>query len=264
MKLILFPILVLTALITVALETNSWGAPANTTCPVTTDEESDPSIFTTYHDQRVQFCCQRCKKQFLEDPQKYTGNLPPDFFEQTLGNATEQADHEHAVTDGSAENSHDHATDHGEQNIAGRMVRFVGKFHPVAVHFPIALLLAAVLAEALHLFTGRQPFSHAAHFSIRLGALSALVAVALGLSAGSFASYPGDLANILVVHRWMGITTAGMASIAAIASIRAVRKTATSRDVALYRAALFLSATLVGGTGHLGAMLIYGFDHFTW
>jgi len=264
MKSLLFPILILTALMTLTVGNTSWSTLANTRCPVTTDEASDPSIFTLYHDQRVQFCCQRCKKSFLESPQSYRENLPPDFFAQAAGNDSPETEHEHGGTNGSAGRSHNHVTDHGEPTLAGRMVRFVGKFHPLVVHFPIALLLASLLAEILYLFTGRQPFSHAAHFSIRLGAISAVVAATLGLSAGSFASYPDELANTLVIHRWLGLATAGIASLAAVASICATRETATPRAATRYRAALFVSAVLVGGTGHLGALLIYGYNHFTW
>ena len=55
--------------------------------------------------------------------------------------------HEHDQADEHGPPSHDHATDHGDPEGFGRVVRFLGKFHPVVVHFPIALILAAALAE---------------------------------------------------------------------------------------------------------------------
>ena len=245
----------------------------NEYCPVTTDEKVDPTIFVEYQSQRVLFCCQRCKKKFLENPAAYIGNLPQfsnsDHVELA---STHDADgHTHGTDESShtsdahaAGATHDHATDHGAPSGLGRAIRFIGKFHPVVVHFPIALILVAALAEVIWMLTGRVPFSIVAHYGIRLGAVSVVVAVLLGWAAGSAAHYPGDLANALFFHRWLGVSTGVVTVLAGIFSLLAQRENSGKQRTLAYRTLLFLSAGLVGATGHMGAVLIYGYEHFQW
>lgn len=243
----------------------------NEFCPVTVEEKADPAIFVDYESHRIQFCCQRCKKQFLENPGEYAGNLPQFSVAKV---AHGESTHEHNIAKpheseqmdhgSDAEQAHDHGTGHGESGGFGRVVRFMGKFHPLIVHFPIALILAAALAEVAFMVTGRAHFSIAAHLSIRVGALSALLAVTLGWAAASFAHYPGELASALVSHRWLGTATGVAAILAGSASLLSKYGNFRPRSVWVYRISLFLSATLVGATGHFGAVLIYGYEHFQW
>ena len=48
----------------------------NTYCPVMTDMQTNPDIFTDYKDKRVYFCCNNCKASFGREPEKYLGQLP--------------------------------------------------------------------------------------------------------------------------------------------------------------------------------------------
>jgi uncharacterized membrane protein len=156
------------------------------------------------------------------------------------------------------------AADGGEPEGLSRGVRFLGKFHPLAVHFPVALILAAVLAEFLLVLTSRRGFAEASHFAISTGALGAIVAIALGLAAGAYAGYSGKYADTLALHRGLGIAAGACAVLAAVFSILSRREKAGPRLVWVYRVALLASAALVGATGHLGATLVYGFDLLKW
>ena len=48
----------------------------NEYCPVLTDRKANPEIFSDYEGKRVYFCCQACKTEFGENPEKYLGPLP--------------------------------------------------------------------------------------------------------------------------------------------------------------------------------------------
>ena len=156
------------------------------------------------------------------------------------------------------------AADGGEPEGLSRAIRFLGKFHPLAVHFPIALILAAVLAEVMLVVTHRRSFADAGRFAISTGALGAIAAIALGLAAAAHAGYSGQYADTLALHRWLGIAAGAAAVLAAVFSALSRREQGGPRLVWVYRAALLVSAALVGVAGHLGATLVYGYDLLKW
>jgi hypothetical protein len=47
-----------------------------TKCPVMTEKDIAPDIFTVYQGKKVYFCCQSCKAAFEKEPQKYLAGLP--------------------------------------------------------------------------------------------------------------------------------------------------------------------------------------------
>ena len=65
----------------------------NTYCPVMTDMQINPEIFSDYKGKRVYFCCNNCKAAFGKEPEKYLDQLPQ--FGGSLAR-TEQS-HEHRL-----------------------------------------------------------------------------------------------------------------------------------------------------------------------
>ena len=129
------------------------------------------------------------------------------------------------------------------------------KLHPPMVHFPIAMLVGAALAEILLMSTGRATFRHAARFCVRIGALSAVPTAALGWFFGGLQLADEDWTQ--TAHRWLGTVTASWAIVLlAIAERRNVRRA--------YRLAVFVGAALVMATGFFGGALVYGLDHYAW
>ena len=246
--------------------TNQW-------CPVLTDEPVEPDIYTEYRGERVFLCCQKCLKQFLADPESYASNVP------ALAAQSSVEPHEHAEAEDSHAQEDEHATGGAEPHMAGEehdhsdhggaegddspeLLPWLGRFHPMLVHFPIALLLAAAVAEALAMLTGASGLAAAARFCLWGGALGALVAAPLGwANAAAVAdSYVGFSVELLLYHRWIGIGTAVSAGLALGASIRA-RRAGDPTWTRTYRVLLFLSALLVSIAGHLGGSLIYGWEY---
>jgi uncharacterized membrane protein len=218
---------------------------SNSICPVTTDEPIDPTIFVEYDGKRVYFCCNRCRKQFIEDPEAYVAGLP-----QFIGE----------------EQAHSHETDHGlidQLSTKNRVIRFAGKFHPVTVHFPIALLIAALFSELLGSIFPIQRFREAARVLVNLGAPMAAFAAALGWATGLFATYPGELEKVLSTHRWLGSATAVLA-LTTLAFLELYWRKQDQGLRTAYLVALTLTALFVGITGHFGGTLIHGTEHFKW
>jgi uncharacterized membrane protein len=142
-------------------------------------------------------------------------------------------------------------------------LRYIGRFHPVSTHFPVALMFVAVFAEGLAWWTRRENWLHTIRFLVLLAAAGAVVAVVLGWINASFTSYTGQLAGVLWWHRWLGTTTAVWALLCAGLVMMNDCKEGT-KDRQRFRGALLLGAALVGIAGFLGSALIYGLDHYSW
>lgn len=142
-------------------------------------------------------------------------------------------------------------------------LRWLGRFHPVSTHFPVALMLVAVFAEGLAWWTQRDSWLQTVRFLVVLAALGALAAAGLGWINAYFASYTGQLAPVLKWHRWLGTGTAVWSVVCAV-QIVAFECAEGSKDRQRFRGALLLGAALVGISGFLGSALIYGLDHYAW
>ncbi len=88
---------------------------------------------------------------------------------------------------------------------------FLGRLHPAAVHFPIALFLVAALAELIMIFNPTAGVGSSVRFLIWTGAAGGVVAAGLGWFAGGMRM--SDRSEILGLHRWTGtgIAAAGLA-----------------------------------------------------
>ncbi len=270
------------------IPTSSNAEVTNKYCPVTTNEFALEKFSLVYNGETIYFCCNSCKKDFLANPEKYLANLPskdekvqavtedhPHDSTNAHGeatqsinkaqqemNATNHGDDEGAGHDEVAGNGeepeHDHETGHGESS---SLLTFIGKFHPLLIHFPIALVLSALLFTGLSMFFKVEIFDTLSVYLIYFAALSAVAAAILGLIAGSNASYPSFLVSSFEWHRILGISTTIVTFITAYFGYRQLSQDKTG-GIVTYRLFLLINAVLVGITGHLGATLVYGIDYF--
>lgn len=251
------------------------GVVTNEFCPVMPEERVDPDIHVEYEGKTVYLCCKMCRRDFLESPDEYLAALPQfassNSEKSSAPRTHEQADHAHELevassdplsrNGGHEEHVHDRATDHGNaQELPSRVIRFTGKFHPVVVHFPIALTIIALLAEVLFVFRREELFRSAGRFCIVTSSLGAIVATTLGWAAANSATYP-SLELTLSFHRWLGTGAALLVVGCAILSEAAARKD-NRRLYWWYFGTLTVGSFLIGVVGHLGATLIYGPNHF--
>ena len=134
---------------------------------------------------------------------------------------------------------------------------FLGRLHPMVVHFPIALIVVAFLMEMISTRPGKEGLRPGANMLTMLGAVSAIVAVAMGLVLHESETYGGEL---IEYHEWTGILTMVLAIIAAGLLMRIKRRN-TGRNT--YRIVLGISVIALTIAGHLGASITHGEDYLT-
>jgi uncharacterized membrane protein/mono/diheme cytochrome c family protein len=142
-----------------------------------------------------------------------------------------------------------------------KLIRWLGRFHPASVHFPIALLTAAAVAELLRMATGKPAFDAIARYCAWFCVFTALVAGTLGWFMGRFRLT--DASWVMMTHRWLGTSTvvcAGLALVLGELSRRPDRR----RTRMVYRIAVLALAVLVSVTGFFGGAVAYGLDHYAW
>jgi uncharacterized membrane protein len=130
----------------------------------------------------------------------------------------------------------------------------VGRLHPLLIHFPIALVIAAALAEGAAIVTADEGWRTVAVENVRAGAVFALLATVAGWRLALAPEM--DVSPLLEWHRWLGTVAAGAALAAALATGGVRRRSALGGR--LYRIALFTAGVLVAVTGHVGGLLVWG------
>jgi len=143
------------------------------------------------------------------------------------------------------------------------LLKLFGQFHPAIVHIPIGLLFAAAAAEFIYLLMPRSVFHHIGAFNLHLGALGSLATVTMGWALAATMGMEPELKSTLAWHRWLG-TACAVWAIIALALWYLHRKSPCRKKLGTYRVVLFSGAMLVGITGHLGGLLVYGLDYYTW
>lgn len=153
---------------------------------------------------------------------------------------------------------HEHAVQ--EPSEKPTVLDAIGALHPVAVHFPIALLLTAALSEGILVVTSRESLRDTTRLLVALGAAGAVVSASLGwiAASGEGGSLIGEKAELLEWHRWAGTATAALSLVLFLVSEHAARL-GGGRDA--LRAALVAVALAVGTAGYLGGELVHGNDH---
>ncbi|MBX3114168.1 MAG: DUF2231 domain-containing protein [Fimbriimonadaceae bacterium] len=123
-------------------------------------------------------------------------------------------------------------------------------FHPLLVHFPIALFIFGTFLEVLGLVKKNDQLQKASGWNLVAGALMALVTVPSGFVIFFNSGYAWQ--GIVLTHAILaGVSTILMLSTA----IWKIRK--QPKSVA-YSILLVISTIAVGATGHFGGQLIYG------
>jgi uncharacterized membrane protein/mono/diheme cytochrome c family protein len=128
----------------------------------------------------------------------------------------------------------------------GEFSQFIGRFHPLAVHLPIALVLLVGVLECAGLFRSGKHLQAGAGFVLALAAAGALVAVFLGWMLGRSGGYEGGL---VTRHMWGGISLAAVLLLCC-----AIR----GWNAKLYGVGLFATVGLMAWTSDQGGRLTHG------
>lgn len=134
-------------------------------------------------------------------------------------------------------------------------IYFVGRFHVLVLHLPIGILLLAVVMEGMSRVPRYARLAPAVSLVWLLGALSALVTVALGYM---HAAEPGFSGPAVDHHRWAGSLLALFAFVVWAWRIEAPRLFAK-----VWPVPLAVIVGLLSATGHLGGNLTHGPTYLT-
>lgn len=140
--------------------------------------------------------------------------------------------------------------------------RFLGRTHPILVHFPIALLSVAGLAEAWQLLRRIPAPSPITLPLLLLGAAAAVVATIAGWFNASW-EHADDTTDLLLRHRWIGTLVSAALVALAVFAWRNRHAAALASSNLAQRLATLLLAAIVGLVGHLGGEIVYG-EGYLW
>src|SRR5262245_15342262 len=136
---------------------------------------------------------------------------------------------------------------------------FAGRLHPLLIHFPIALVIAAALAEGATIATRDARWRIIAVANVRTGAAFAVLAAAAGWQLALAPAV--EPTALLEWHRWLGTLSAALTCAAALATVGA--NGGSERRLWTYRIGLVGAAVLVSAAGHLGGVLVWGADFWS-
>jgi uncharacterized membrane protein len=142
---------------------------------------------------------------------------------------------------------------------AARTVLWLGKFHLLALHFPIALVIAAAIAEAFRAWRRSAVPSDTGRFCLVLAAVAAVPTAVLGWLHAASGNGVGS-PQLLMAHRWLGTSTAIWLVLTAVAAVRDARRGASGRTRVMLAVAVLLTIL----TAHLGGLLDRGVEFFDW
>ena len=144
-----------------------------------------------------------------------------------------------------------------------KSIQLLGRFHPATTHFPIALLLVALLTESLTLIRRSDALKTTTRLCLYLAAPAAIVTTILGLVHEDFGTFTGERYETVELHELLGITVAILATLTLITHEIARKKPNHPPITWLYRLLLATAAGLVGFVGHLGGLVSNGLDYYS-
>lgn len=135
----------------------------------------------------------------------------------------------------------------------GSMPQFVGRFHPLMVHIPVALLVLVPLLEIAGRRPGRAHLRPAAGWLLSFAAIAALATALDGWLLAWSGGYRGrDVTDHLWAAAWL-VTACGAAAAAR----------AAGRPRTLYPVLLALAVAIMVRTAHTGGVITHGEGYLT-
>ncbi|QDP18551.1 DUF2231 domain-containing protein [Sphingomonas xanthus] len=146
--------------------------------------------------------------------------------------------------------------DRSKMSATARLFDWIGRLHPIIVHFPIAFFPAAFFTAIVG--RRRPAFAKPVQFLVVAGGIIAPIAAVLGWIDGGFTLATDDW--LLSFHRWFG-TGVGVGALAL--AIWALRKPEQDRSPGMIFGLGVMTAAMVI-QGWFGGALTHGMDHMNW
>lgn len=148
------------------------------------------------------------------------------------------------------------AAERAEMSSFERFLDWLGRLHPIIIHFPIAFFPAALFTAVVG--RRRPAFGKPVQFLVVAGGLIAPVAMVLGWLTGGLTLTDTD--PLLRVHRWLG-TAIGLSGLAL--AIWAWKWPEQDRRPGMIAALAGITAAIIV-QGWFGGALVHGIDHMDW
>lgn len=146
--------------------------------------------------------------------------------------------------------------DRSEMSTSARVLDWIGRLHPIIVHFPIAFFPAAFFTAIVG--RRRPAYAKPVQFLVVAGGIIAPIAAVLGWIDGGFTLATDD--SLLSFHRWLG-TGVGIGALAL--AVWAIRKPEDDRGAGMILGLGLMTAAIVV-QGWLGGALVHGAGHMNW
>lgn len=146
--------------------------------------------------------------------------------------------------------------DRSKMSTTKRLLDWIGRLHPIIIHFPIAFFPAAFFTAIVG--RRRPAYAKPVQFLVVAGGIIAPIAAILGWIDGGFTLATDDW--LLSLHRWLG-TGVGLGALAL--AIWAIRKPEEDRGPGMI-VGLGLMTTAIVVQGWFGGALTHGIEHMNW
>jgi len=135
-----------------------------------------------------------------------------------------------------------------------RLLDWLGRLHPIIVHFPLAFFPAALFTAIVG--RRRPAFAAPVQFLVIAGGIIAPIAAVLGW----LDAINADPDSLLTVHRWLG-TAVGVGGLGL--GVWAWRRPEENRGTAMMIGLIVITAAIIV-QGWFGGALVHGIDHMSW
>ncbi len=166
----------------------------------------------------------------------------------------EAGGHDEAAGDDSG--GHSHWGISPDSSPFSKLMAAFGKYHPLIVHFPIALLLTAAFAQVLNIRAKNGHYDTAVKLLVWTGALGALGAGVLGWMHSGPVQAGENV--VMSTHRWIGTLLLIGGLVTAFVMAKAAKKEGGISKSMIFNVLLFGLALAVSVNGFLGGALAHG------
>ncbi len=142
------------------------------------------------------------------------------------------------------------------QSFGARLLDWLGRFHPMLVHFPIAFIPAALFTAIV--CRKRPGFAKPVQFLVVTAGVTAPFALLSGWLSGGFQLGLDDW--VMQSHRWLG-TGIGIGAFAL--GVFALKRPEQDRGTSMIVGLSILTAAILV-QGWFGGALVHGVDHLNW
>lgn len=228
-------------------------------CLVMPEETVDSEIYSMFEGQKIQFCCKKCRRQFDRNPDAWVSKISGaetsiELAEKTAPTNLEQPA---AIMDFQESNA-SIANAVVPTKKSSAVVRLAGKMHPLVIHFPIALVFTAFLAEGLAILTKAKWCNQTALLCIGIAAVGGIASGVFGWAASTQLEVVGDDIQRLWLHKAFALSAIGMTLATGAAALFHYRHEESNRAQTVYRILLLVTVATTSLAGHFGGELVHG------